>query len=570
MNGAILFPAAGMLVMAIEAAKQLSDQRKIVGYEIKDARFHAPINLSLNSTGAETELFLRPLRDASDKNNAWSQFRLYVCEGGQWKETCKGEIQLQYETGSTQVDGGLEAKEMREILRQSQSKLSGSCTKVADTRYVYSTLKASGQYYGPALQPLKKLRYSDDSEAMAELTLPFNEENVVHPATLDGMFQLTFVGLSKGGTDDIPTTVATRINRLWLASSGLWATPITESLQAFSRSELTSYRTAESRICALSSIDQEVIIDIDGFEATAVTGSWSSALTEANEAKQIFYNVDWKPDIDLLDSQQLLSYCQSGRRHLELESEDFFYDLDFLLFSFIHSTHKQLNGVSSTIPHLQKYTQWLEDQINAFESGSLVESNREWKLLLQDSAHVEALTKRLEESNKQGKYYVKVGKNLQELVVGKIDVLDLVFGDGLLQDYYGELRCFDMLALYLEALAHKNPGLKVLEVEAGVGAITALILKTLSSHGEQESGTPRYSQYDFTDVSTSFFGKAQKAVEAYPRINFSALDIESDPGTQAFALGSYDLIVATTVCCLGGLISLLIITQLTLIGDTYR
>lgn len=538
--------------MAIEAAKQLSDHHKIVGYEIKDARFYAPINLSLNPTGVETELHLQPMRSASDKNNAWSQFRLYVCEGGQWTETCKGEIQVQYETGSTQVDGGLEAYKMREILRQSSTRLSGCCTKVADARYVYSRLKAIGLDYGPAFQPLKRLRYGDNVEAMADLTLPFNAENVIHPTTLDGMLQLTFVGLTKGGTDVIPTTVATRINRLWLASSGFLATPIAESMQAFCKAEITSYRTVESWICALSSVDQEELkIEIDGFEATAITGSESSAQAEANDAKQIFYNVDWKPDMDLLDAQQLLRYCERGRRHSEPDSENFFHDLDFLLFSFIYSTHRQLNGVKFPVPHIQKYIQWMELQINSFETGSLVENNREWARLLQDSAYLKALTKRLERSNKRGKYYVKVGENLQELLSGEIAMLDLV-GNGLLQDFYGDLRCFDMLALYLDALAHKNPGLKVLEVEAGVGAITALILKTLISHGEQESGTPRYSQYDFTDISISIFERAQKAVEAYPRVKFSALDIESDPGTQAFELYSYDVIVASTVRFLEG------------------
>lgn len=539
-----------MLVMAIEAAKQLSNNHKIVGYEIKDATFQSPMNLSLNPTGLETELYLRPLRDASDKDNAWSQFRLYVCEGGQWTEICKGEIQVEYETSSTQVDGGLEANKMRQMLGQSQTKLRGNCTKIADARYVYSRLKANGLDYGPAFRPLKRLRYGDNFEAMADLTLPFDAENVIHPTTLDGMLQLTFVGLTKGGTDVIPTTVATRISRLWLASSGFRATPVAESVEAFSKTELTSYRTAESYICALSSIDQEVKIKIDGFEATAITSSENPVPAEANEAKQVFYNVDWKPDIDLLDSQQLLKYCERGRRHLEPDSEDFFLDLDFLLFSFISSTHRQLKGgVTFPVPHLQNYIQWMELQIHAFETSSLGDSNREWERLLQDSAYVEALTKRLERSNKQGKYYVKVGENLPEILSGKVDLLDLVFGDGLLQDFYGDLRCFDMLALYLDALAHKNPGMKVLEVEAGVGAISTLILKTLISHGEQESGTPRYSQYDFTDISISFFAKAQKAVEAYPRIKFSALDIESDPRTQAFELTSYDLIVAATVCC---------------------
>src|SRR6266516_3683021 len=132
-----MYPAAGMLVMAIEAANQIAENRHVVGYEIKDATFHAPLNIPSNSDGVETQFYLRPLRDASDKSNACFQFRLCVCEDGNWAETCRGTVQVEYEGIETEVDGGKEAKEVLRSLRQVHENAARSCTRAVDSKYMY-------------------------------------------------------------------------------------------------------------------------------------------------------------------------------------------------------------------------------------------------------------------------------------------------------------------------------------------------------------------------------------------------------------------------------------------------
>jgi ubiquinone/menaquinone biosynthesis C-methylase UbiE len=100
----------------------------------------------------------------------------------------------------------------------------------------------------------------------------------------------------------------------------------------------------------------------------------------------------------------------------------------------------------------------------------------------------------------------------------------------------------------LDALAHKNPSLKILEVGAGTGGMTVQIMRILSEHGENESGIPRYGQYDYTDISRSFFGPAQDMFSNHgKRLNFKALNIENDPGLQGFECGTYDVVVAASV-----------------------
>ena len=108
-NGSLLYPAAGMVVMAIEAAKQLAEDRAIIGYELKDVTFHSPLKVSTSPAGVETQLYLRPLRDAQDKINAWSEFRVCVCEDGNWAEACRGTIQIKYEDNGKDLSSWMEA-----------------------------------------------------------------------------------------------------------------------------------------------------------------------------------------------------------------------------------------------------------------------------------------------------------------------------------------------------------------------------------------------------------------------------------------------------------------------------
>lgn len=57
----------------------------------------------------------------------------------------------------------------------------------------------------------------------------------------------------------------------------------------------------------------------------------------------------------------------------------------------------------------------------------------------------------------------------------------------------------------LDILAHKSPGMKILEVGAGTAGMTDPVLQTLLLHEENETETARYAQSDYTDISSLFF-----------------------------------------------------------------
>ena len=103
------------------------------------------------------------------------------------------------------------------------------------------------------------------------------------------------------------------------------------------------------------------------------------------------------------------------------------------------------------------------------------------------------------------------------------------------------------LGTYLDLLAHQNPQMRILEVGAGTGSMTDIVLGYLG-RGDDNPTERRYSQWDYTDISRSFFGEAQDTFhEEGERMQFHSLDIGMDPEAQGFECGTYDVVVAAMV-----------------------
>jgi acyl transferase domain-containing protein len=94
-NGTLLYPGAVQLVMAIEAAAQYAqdfDERQPAGFRLRDVAFLKSLNITLSPVGVETQISLRPLRDAADRSVGWSEFKVCVYENDEWAETCHGQV----------------------------------------------------------------------------------------------------------------------------------------------------------------------------------------------------------------------------------------------------------------------------------------------------------------------------------------------------------------------------------------------------------------------------------------------------------------------------------------------
>lgn len=95
----------------------------------------------------------------------------------------------------------------------------------------------------------------------------------------------------------------------------------------------------------------------------------------------------------------------------------------------------------------------------------------------------------------------------------------------------------------MQILGNAHPQMRILEIGAGTGGLTAKFLEHLIS----DFGERLYFKYTFTDVSSGFFVQAKERFKNYEGIDYKALDISKDPMEQSFTLREYDLIIASNV-----------------------
>ena len=509
-----------MLVMAIEAAKQMSKtktDRSIRRYMMKDVTFQKSLSILPESDGVEVEFYLRPVGSASDREVSWSEFRLYAFENEDCVETCRGSIRLEYEEEATEVDGGLESAEEINFHKRMLHDAKASCTKPGNTRHLYEMFEKCGLGFGPTFQTLQSGSYNDDGEAIAHISLHqwlfkankiHRQPNVIHPTTLDGLLQLSFLALSQGGEMNIPSLVPSQIRKLWVSNTGLNDPTISEII-AYNKSAFQGFREAESTVAALDASESKVKIVIEGYGKVAL-GNKTRAIATITTTRRLCFNVDQRPDATLLDQKSFVAYAQSILRPVP-PPLDFFRDMKMTMcLSLLKAQGKMFSvNIDTVKPHHRQYLQWMKREIGKPYASGLCPGGIELREYLDNDHYLESLCDCLGRSNKIGKFYAEVCRNLFKILCGEIDPLDLFFRTDLVKDYYQEFNKMtnglNSFLVYLDATAHKFPNMKILEIGAGTGGVTRHVLQTLTRYGEHESTIPRFAHYAYTDISPSFF-----------------------------------------------------------------
>ena len=550
-----VYPAAGMVVMAIEAAKQMAvTDRHIVGYRLIDVTISHPIVIHTGGYKTQTQLYMRPIGNAYEKESNSAEYRICVLENAEWVETCRGKIQVQYETAPNEVEGRDEKKERSEHYKQRYENAVHACGQPINSEVFYRSCEAIGLGYGKIFQGLKGLAWDGantaigtvDTREVASHRHSFSiQPHFIHPAKLDIAAQLIWAPLTKGATAAIPTAVPTRIRDLWVADSGLgYLEP--EVLQLCAYSSFKGLRGSECSMFALDTAGN-LKISISSMETTELT-SHNPLTRRSSDPRPLCFSMDWKPDPLFLSSQQLLGICGANDIDVE-EPRQFNQDLRLLVYSYFVMSLKKLDDdpPEKVKPHIQKFVDWMKLHVARYRLGELLNCEPNWLPLSNDSTFMDSLSDRLERLNATGKLCVTVGRQLVPIIRGSIDPLEVLFSKTLADDH-AQYICDTLfscgnLCRFLDIVAHKNPAMHILEIGAGAGSMTSHVLSSILS----ENDPPRFTRYDFTDISASSFEKAkEKFAFAKTYMNFRSLNIELDPVSQGFVEGSYDMVIA---CC---------------------
>jgi len=146
----------------------------------------------------------------------------------------------------------------------------------------------------------------------------------------------------------------------------------------------------------------------------------------------------------------------------------------------------------------------------------------------------------------EGKLLARCGENLAEVLEGRQDAFDLLFPGGessavsaIYRDSRGARLLNRALALVAaRAAAHTTERLRVLEVGAGTGSATRVLLPELRQY---------VAEYWFTDVSPAFVQQGRAAFGENGPIQYGVLDLDEDLESQGFTSKSFELIIAANV-----------------------
>lgn len=558
-----------MLVMAVEAVKQVVTQtdRKISGFFIKEGQFLAPIRVGDTIQDAvETEVHLRPLEKAFEKDLSTFEIRIFTYHDNTWTECFRGDIQVQFEgtSGPTESQLGSSQGEERRLehirTRRHIEESVASCSKAVSSKAFYEYCRDRGLHFGDAFQLLRNIAWDGQNTSVGNiyLTQPTDVQrrqvgdSPVHPAVLDAVVHLIFAQFTKGvdPTSQPPTLVPQKITNSWI-SARVW-------------DEVSS----SVRVCSIMGEHSDRATTINGtFHAMADDGQVLCILENMVLAQvsrddtedqvglaSFLYNISWKPQLSsLLGTQDLQRYCDESRLPIDGEFTGRFHStIDLAMCTVAHEAVRKVpKSIRDTCPiHIRQYAAAIESlyrRQTQVMGDSLVESNN------QSLKDIDECCRVIPEL----RLFSLVAKALPSILRGQTNPLELLFDSEAAKVFYGHVFNEPVkdgrLKTFLDLKSHEEPNMKILEVGAGTGGFTKHVMDILSSL-EKETGASRFAEYVYTDISPAYFEAAKELFNYSPeKMVFDTLDVERDPGRQKTrdrmqtSLGKYDLVIAASV-----------------------
>ncbi|KAL1845792.1 Type I Iterative PKS [Diaporthe australafricana] len=299
-QGSVLFPAAGMMCMAIEAAKQLAAGSTPQGFELTNVSFERGLVIPESEQGSvETTIHLSPLDDGSR-----FEFELYSCSSaGNWIKHASGTIQVVHAAQSAGDWDDCKSKyaEVASIATQTS------------TRAFYNGLDAVGMVYGPTFRNMTAAYvHAQTRSAHGTITVPdtaavmpshFEFPHVVHPATLDAVFHLLFVG-DTGGRPMAEASVPVSLGYMYIAATDAALSTPGHDLKGYTQCRPKSQKeTIGTLVMAPSGEFREPLLVMRDFVAKEISSSAAPAepLASMDDAKapKRTGQLSWVEDVDL-------------------------------------------------------------------------------------------------------------------------------------------------------------------------------------------------------------------------------------------------------------------------------
>ncbi|KAL4931816.1 type I polyketide synthase [Aspergillus undulatus] len=527
-----ILPGASMVTMAIEAVKQVVDSPEaITGYELKNVNFMSALKAPAGGNGTETRFHLRPQGISTAGSTSWWEFTLFSHDGS-WVKNCAGSIRPVMHTTSSQ-----------QVPVCHLNDISDACTTHLDSNRFYEMLNSFGYQFGPAFVRISRIMSDLDHRLLTDV-LPYagshphwSEQYTIHPTTLDALMQTVPLLRSHGGTKKIPISIPSHIGRAWLSNTGLSA-PGSQSIKVGTNIEHFGRQECVSNISVWDESGEKPLISVEDVVFTSI-GSQPAEQEKIEQHASKCQQIEWKPDLDLMASGGVVKYCSEGASDM-IKTSISTLNIDTVVLGYITRAVKLLDGRDlSVLPEeLQRYINWLRYQLA---------NKQETVTPLRDEAF-NNLCSLVSSASAEGKLHVKAGQSLLDFASGKSNGLHIfeaqlhgVTSNESWRSSSGSRR----LQKYLDAMAHKEPGMRILEIDDDTASLASSLLETLGPRSVENTETARFQQLDLANVGASTLADLQALFPwSTGKVVLKTIDIRHGVGEDIAE--QYDLLVFNT------------------------
>ncbi|KAJ5504966.1 hypothetical protein N7463_007840 [Penicillium fimorum] len=520
LQGQMVFPATGYVVMALEAMKALVGESQIAHVRITNMVLERAIVFDDDNASIET-LFSINISE-SDASQISADFTCFSTPQGDRSMAANIKGHIEVRLGRSSVD----------ILPVCSHSKYYNLVDVDIDRF-YSALRKIGYEYSEpfrGMASIKRRMGFAHGTLIDQAASGWEDQLLLHPGMLDTALQTLFAAFSYPGDESLRALhVPVQIDSLefnpHFRLSGL-EKQITVPWETTVRYEEAASIKADLQL--FTQTGEHTFLQIEGISLKPFTPA------RPEDDATLFSKFEYLP----AGPDGELAALGERLNDDELRMAK---DMERLSFYYLRRV-SEMSAVdrSNALPHHQHLINWTDYIVDKVARGDHPCVERE---CISDT-HEQILELANRYPDRVDALLIQsTGQNLPKVIREKDSILQYMTKDDLLGRFYKEglgLQAANWwLANMAKQISHRYPRMKILEIGAGTGGSTQAILPKLGS---------AFSTYTYTDVSSGFFEEAEEKFKEYSnRMIFKTFDMQRAPADQGLVEGTYDMVLASNV-----------------------
>ncbi|KAE9366807.1 putative polyketide synthase [Stipitochalara longipes BDJ] len=305
MQSMTVYPMAGYIAMALEAASQRATMRNIVfdKFDLREVTVSRPLVI-YEGADVETNITLRAFTEGTrTSSDTWDEFRIYSwAKDRSWIEHCRGLISVVKSTESNVVDGAKQSLDAKATIISQMASIADACSSDVNTPQMYETLDEAGAGYGPTFQGLENCKASDN-QAVADLIVPntaalmpkgHEPDFIIHPAFLDQFIQIVWP-IFGAGWKGLDVLYMPSFVQSMSISTGI-PRKVGDRMRVFGTGRPMPKNPAPTKLslfATCSTLGTDALISMESLVMTPVFDGSNASST--NIARELCYKLVWEP-----------------------------------------------------------------------------------------------------------------------------------------------------------------------------------------------------------------------------------------------------------------------------------